>query len=219
MRVKIVLAYDGTSFLGSQKQKETSNTIFGIFESILSQLGIQQNVVASGRTDKGVHASYQVCHIDLPPFWMDIKKLQYVLNKMLPQSIFVKKIQKVSSDFHARYDATSRVYRYIIKEGQRDPFLNRFVTFVDGIDIQKISQNIKLFMGEHDFAYFMKNGSDVKSTIRVISKTFVYQHKGNIILYFEANGFLRSQIRLMVGALLQLNAFEIQQQLSLEKKI
>ena len=73
MRVAITLAYDGTSYLGSQIQKETNNTIFGQLQKVLSQLGINTKVIASGRTDKGVHATGQVCHVDLPKFWSDKK--------------------------------------------------------------------------------------------------------------------------------------------------
>lgn len=208
MRVTLTLAYNGTHFLGSQVQSESSNTIFGNLEKVLAKIGINYRVVASGRTDKGVHASGQVCHFDLPDFWDDLEKLKRVLNEMLPSSISVKKVEKVADDFHARYSAKKRSYRYILKEGESNPFEADFVTFKKQIDFQKIEKNIKLFIGEHDFINFMKTGSDVGSTTRVIYKAFAYKHQGYIILHFQANGFLRSQIRLMVGALLD---FESQQ--------
>ena len=218
MRVALHLAYNGTHFLGSQTQKETSNTVLGELENVLKKLGIEQKVVASGRTDKGVHATMQVCHIDLPPYWSDIKKLQRVLNKMLCDALHVKKIIHVKDDFHARYSAKKRSYRYIIKTTQSNPFEKDFVTFLQMINFEKIEQNIKLFIGEHDFKQFMKSGSDVNSTKRIIYKAFAYKHKSYIILNFEANGFLRSQIRLMVGALFQLEAEEIQKHLECNAK-
>jgi len=218
MRVALHLAYNGTHFLGSQTQKETSNTVLGELENVLQKLGIEQRVVASGRTDKGVHSTMQVCHIDLPPYWNDIKKLQRVLNKMLCDALHVKRINHVKDDFHARYSAKKRTYRYIIKTTQSNPFEKDFVTFLQTIDFEKIEQNIKLFIGEHDFKQFMKTGSDVNSTTRVIYKAFAYKYKEYIVLNFEANGFLRSQIRLMVGALLQLNENEIKEQLTCRKK-
>ncbi len=217
MRCAITLIYNGTSYLGSQTQTESKNTVLGNFENVLSGLSINSRVIASGRTDKGVHATGQVCHMDLPPFWSDLQKLQKVLNQMLPNTIQVKNIRKVSDDFHARYGAKRRVYRYIIKDAQSSPFLDDFITFLSSVDFVKIEQNITLFEGEHDFKFFMKTGSDVKSTARVIYKAFAYKHKDYIVLYFEANGFLRSQIRLMVGALLKLNAQEIQEQLACVK--
>lgn len=214
MRCAVTLAYNGTLFLGSQIQKESRNTVFGNVEHALAKLSIHQRVVASGRTDKGVHATGQVCHIDLPEFWNDLEKFQRVLNSMLPPSIEVKQVKAVDNNFHARYSAKKRVYRYIIKKEKSNPFEESFISFVEDIDFENIEKNIKLFVGEHDFKFFMKTGSDVNSTVRVIYRAFAYKHRGAIVLNFEANGFLRSQIRLMVGALLKLNADEITKQLA-----
>jgi len=214
MRVSVTISYDGTSYFGSQIQKETSNTIFGEIEKVLLKLGIQSKVIASGRTDKGVHATGQVFHMDVPQFWLDLVKLKTVLNRMLPKSIYVKKIQKVDAEFHARYSAKKRVYRYIIKTSSVNPFEQNYVTFLTQIDFEVIKKNIRLFEGEHDFQYFMKTGSDINSTTRVIYKAFAYKYKDYIILNFEANGFLRSQIRLMVGALLDFTPHDIQAKLS-----
>jgi tRNA pseudouridine38-40 synthase len=218
MRCALILAYNGTHYLGSQIQTQTNNTIFGNLEKVLQKLGINFRVIASGRTDKGVHATGQVCHVDLPQFWDNLERLQAVLNEMLPPSIHVKKVYQVSDDFHARYSAKRRVYRYIIKEGESNPFLDEFVTFHKNVEFEKIQTNIKLFIGEHNFTNFMKTGSDTKSPIRIIYKAFAYKHKGYIILNFEANGFLRSQIRLMVAALLDFNQTQIKEQLSCEKQ-
>lgn len=217
MRCALCIAYDGTHFLGSQPQTETPNTILGNLAKTLLSLGIESKIIASGRTDKGVHATGQVCHIDLPLYWSDLNKLQDALNKMLPKSIIVKNIKKVDDDFHARYGAKRRVYRYIIKEKDSNPFEDSFITFIQDINFEKIEKNIRLFIGTHDFKQFMKTGSDVNSTSRIIYKAFAYKHHGFIILNFEANGFLRSQIRLMVGALLQLNTQEITEQLQCKK--
>jgi len=209
MRVAITVAYDGTNYLGSQVQKETKNTIFGKINSVLIKLGIETKIVASGRTDKAVHATGQVFHIDLPEFWNDLKNLHNTLNKMLPKSIQIRDIRYVDKSFHARYSAKKRMYRYIIKESNINPFQNNYVTFLKYINFKEIQENIKLFIGEHDFKYFMKTGSDINSTSRIIYKAFTYQHKGFIILNFEANGFLRSQIRMMVASLLNLDAKQI----------
>ncbi|MBU1658425.1 tRNA pseudouridine(38-40) synthase TruA [bacterium] len=214
MRCALTLVYNGTNFLGSQTQKSSSNTILGTLEHVLSQLHIESRVIASGRTDKGVHATGQVCHLDLPLFWNDPQKLKKVLNEMLPSPIYIKSAKRVDDDFHARYSAKKRVYRYIIKKSPKNPFENDFVTFLDDVDFQQIQNNIKLFVGTYDFKYFMKTGSDVQSTMRVISRAFAYQHKGFIVLNFEANGFLRAQIRLMVGALLKLDADQLKTQLA-----
>jgi tRNA pseudouridine38-40 synthase len=214
MRCLLLIAYNGTSFLGSQIQTQTTNTVLGTLELALSQLGIHSRVIASGRTDKGVHATGQVCHVDLPEFWTSLNKLKKVLNQMLPSSIQVKNVMSVTKEFHARYSAKKRVYRYLIKNSKSNPFENEFVTFLEYVDYEEVKKNIKLFIGEHDFKNFMKTGSDVKSTTRTIYKAFAYKHKDYIVLNFEANGYLRSQIRVMIGALLKLKTNEIKDKLT-----
>ena len=213
MRCALTIAYNGSSFLGSQAQKSSPNTIIGNLERVFLALGVNSKIVASGRTDKGVHATGQVCHIDLPKFWSDLNKLKKVLNTMLPPSIKVYKIKQVDAEFHARYSAKKRVYRYIIKNKQSNPFEDDFITFVEDFDFEKVAQNIKLFIGEHDFENFMKSGSDTKSSIRIIYNASAYKYKDYIVLTFEANGFLRTQIRLMVGALLSLDKQQIKEKL------
>lgn len=209
----LTIAYDGTNFLGSQAQKESKNTVLGELDSAFKKINIQTKIVASGRTDRGVHATGQVCHVELPIYWSDLIKLQYALERVLPASILIKKIKIVDNSFHARYSAKRRVYRYIIKVGKSNPFEENFVTFIDDVDFFEIQKKIKLFCGTFDFKFFMKSGSDIKSTTRVIYRTFAYKHKSFIVLNFEANGFLRSQIRLMVGALFNLSEDEILEQL------
>lgn len=213
MRVTLTLRYNGRAFYGSQQQSHTPHTVLGTLTHVLIQLGITGKPIASGRTDRDVHATGQVIHIDLPEYWSDLEKLHTTLNEMLPKTMQVKKINAVTEAFHARYSATSRVYRYIIKQGVSTPFTNDFITYVAQLNVQQLTRNIKLFEGEHDFAYFMKTGSDTGTTVRHIYKTAVYKHKDYIVLSFEANGFLRAQIRMMVGALLQLNAQQIQEML------
>jgi tRNA pseudouridine38-40 synthase len=214
----LTLAYNGTNFFGSQAQKESTNTILGNLEQAFTKININSKIIASGRTDKGVHATGQVISFDIPAFWQDVKKLKQVLNKMLPLTIQVKHIKIVNDKFHARYSAKKRVYRYIIKNEKSNPFENDFISFYENINFEDIQKNIKLFIGEFDFKNFMKTGSDIKSTNREIYKAFAYKHKDYIVLNFEANGFLRGQIRLMVGGLLNLNKKEIQEQLLCEAK-
>jgi tRNA pseudouridine38-40 synthase len=199
--------------LGSQIQKETQNTIFGQVNAVLFKLGITSKTIASGRTDKGVHATGQVFHVDLPPFWQDLEKLKSALDEMLPSSIAVQKIHLVTDLFHARYSAKKRIYRYIIKESASNPFQSNYVSFLNQVNFKTIEENIYIFTGEHDFIQFMKTGSEVTTTTRIIYKAFAYRYKDFIILNFEANGFLRSQIRLMVGALLNLNKTQIEEKL------
>jgi tRNA pseudouridine38-40 synthase len=219
LKVKITLAYDGSAFMGSQIQKSTSQTVMGVFQKALKQLSITDTAIASGRTDRDVHASAQVLHVTLPPFWNDLEKLKRSLNFQLTKSLHVKRIEVVEDSFHARYSAKRRVYRYILCEGESNPFESRYVTFKEKLDFEKIQHAIALFVGEYDFKNFMKQGSESGSSVRTIYKAYAYKRGEKIILTFEANGYLRSQIRMMVAFLLQisddkLSAKELQEQLT-----
>lgn len=187
-------------------------------------MGIDTKLDASGRTDRGVHATGQVVHFDVPEFWSDRSKLLEILGYKLPKSIHVKKLEFVDDKFHSRYSAKRRVYRYLLKEGASNPFMDEFITFVEKIDHKTLQETIRLFEGTHDFCGFYKSGSGTKTTIRTIYKTRAYTHKGVTVLYFEASGFLRSQIRLMVAMLLGINngkysADDLQNQLTCKQKI
>jgi len=201
----MTIAYNGASYFGSQVQKETDQTVNGQIEKALGLLQIEAKVQASGRTDRGVHASRQVVHFDLPPFWKDLNKLKDSLERILPSDIVIRRLEQTDDAFHARYSAKKRAYRYIISTQKPSPFLADLVTYVNTIDEEKIKEAIKLFEGVHNFEYFKKSGSDTDNFIREIYKTRVYNYREYTILYFEANGFLRSQIRLMVGFLLAIS--------------
>lgn len=205
MRIKIILQYNGTPYFGSQSQTATEQTVMGTVQKALSRLGIDDIPKASGRTDRGVHANAQVLHCDLPSHWNDLEKLHRSLNLQLPSSIRVRRIVHTDENFHARYSAKRRVYRYILSDKEPTPFESDFVTFTRPLDFELLNAAIKTFTGTHDFSGFKKNGSDTKNSIRTIYKAFAYRYRGKIILYFEADGYLRSQIRLMAGFLLAIN--------------
>ncbi|WP_428024413.1 tRNA pseudouridine(38-40) synthase TruA [Arcobacter sp.] len=204
MNVKITISYDGFSYQGSQRQPN-KKSVEDKFIELFELLNIEPNITLSGRTDKQVHATGQVFNIDIPPFWTNLEKLKKVLNHKLPSSIRVRNIQKVSDDFHARFHAKKRVYRYVVSTKEPTPFLANYVTFVKKIDEKKINEAIKLFIGVHDFEYFHKKGSEKKNLKREIYDAKFYKYKDFYVFYFEANSYLRSQMRLMVGFLLKIS--------------
>ncbi|WP_345986574.1 tRNA pseudouridine(38-40) synthase TruA [Sulfurimonas sp. HSL-1656] len=210
MRIKLTLSYNGSRFSGSQSQTETGNTVMGVLHQALTRLGISAKPVASGRTDAGVHAFRQVVHIDLPPHWSDLVKLRRALSHQLPASIAIRRLEAAEDDFHARFSAHRRVYRYIMSDREPNPFEAELVTFVAApLDLDRINEAMHRFEGEHDFEFFKKTGSDVKHYVRTVYKAFAYRHRGYTILYFEANGYLRSQIRMMADAVLKVNSGEM----------
>jgi len=222
VRLKLTISYNGALFYGSQIQINTPDTVMGVLCKILQRVGIKSVPIASGRTDRGVHATAQVIHLDIEPSWGEQQKLLRVLDHHLPPSIQVRDIVEVDKDFHARYSAKVRCYRYIISNLKPTPFEYDFITFTrDTINLELLKDSAKLFEGVHNFAYLQKRSSS--NTTRAISKARVYQHGGYTIIYFEASGYLRSQVRMMVALLLAINNHtitqnELQEQLECKKR-
>ena len=222
MRVKAVISYDGSHYQGFQKQTTTKMTITGAIEEALASLQIHSPIVGSGRTDAGVHASGQVIHFDLPEFWEDTKKLQEALNRKL-SDIFFKHITPVSDDFHARFSAKRRVYRYIFKTQRPSVFEQNYISHYQSFDPELLKKALKYFEGEHDFNLFHKTGSVTHTTVRKIFKTAYKERNGYHFIYFQANGFLRSQVRMMVDAVMlcarnEMSLEQLQGQLSCQEK-
>jgi len=202
MRVKAVIAYDGSAFFGFQRQTSTPFTVTQALEDALKTLQIHTKIVGSGRTDRYVHATAQVIHFDLPDFWKDLPKLTQILNRRLT-SIRIKQIRFADETFHARFSAKKRYYRYLFKTEQPSVFEEKYLSFYPSFDPIRLKEALRCFEGEHDFRYFHKTGSPVHTTVRTIFQSRYYRH-GNIhVITFEADGFLRSQVRLMVEAAMQ----------------
>ena len=204
MNLKFVITYDGSCYQGSQKQPN-GLTVEDKLLKAFKKINIETNIVLSGRTDKEVHATGQVFNCLVPDYWIDFFKLKEVLNKNLPSSIKISNISKVADDFHSRFHAKKRVYRYLITSKPTNPFNDKFITYVENINEELLKLAIKEFIGIYDFKYFHKTGSDKDITIREIFDAVFYKYKDIYVFKFTANSYLRSQIRLMVGFLLAIN--------------
>jgi len=201
MRVKMTLSYDGSHFYGFQVQNSGVTTVANRLYAIFRSLGIDGAFEASGRTDRGVHATGQVVGIDIPPFWQkDLMKLREHINRKALPHIFIHKIEEVADDFHARYDAKKRIYRYLFSPKTPSVFFRNYVSCRPVYDLKRLSEVLKLFEGTHDFGYFKKTGSHTENDIRTLYKTRLYSRADYAVIYFEANGFLRSQVRMMLSA-------------------
>ena len=221
MNLKFVISYDGSLYQGSQKQPN-GLTVEDKLLKAFKKINIETNIVLSGRTDKEVHATGQVFNCLVPDYWEDFFKLKEILNKNLPSSIKVLKISKVKDDFHSRFHAKKRVYRYLITTKPTTPFNDKFITHVKNINEELLQKAIKEFIGVYDFKYFHKTGSDKELTKREIFDTKFYKYKDIYVFKFTANSYLRSQIRLMVGFLLAINDNKqsienLKEQLTLQK--
>jgi tRNA pseudouridine38-40 synthase len=223
MRLKLVIAYDGSKFFGSQQQRQHNQTVNNQLELALKRINISTKIVASGRTDTHVHATKQVIHIDVPNFWTDTHKLQHILNQTLQPAIFIRSITIVDETFHARFSAKKRQYRYIFSTKPLSPFQSPYLAHFNSIDFSLLDQALENYIGTYDFSYFMKTGGGQKSAMRTIFTTKRYRVQNREVLFFEANSYVRSQIRYMVGMAIAVAQkrlpFEaISQQLTLEKK-
>ncbi len=221
-RVKAIIVYDGGYFQGFQKQKNTKKTITSQIEIALRSLGIHDDIRGSGRTDAGVHATGQVIDFKVPEFWKDLKKLKFELNRKLKHISF-KHISFVSDDFHSRFSAKKRVYRYIFKTTIPSIFEQNHIAYYPTFNQILLTNALKVFEGEHDFSNFIKTGSVTHTNIRQIYKAHYKSYMNYHILYFEANGFLRSQVRMMVESSMQvamnkLKIEELKEQLELKNR-
>jgi len=213
-RYKVTLAYDGTSFFGFQRQG-TTRTVQLELEAALRALNWQgKTILSSGRTDSGVHASGQVIAFDLDwPHGTEI--LFRALNAKLPEDVAVKTVEVAGPEFHPRYDATSRCYRYqLLFAPSRDPLRDRYVWRVwPPCEVDRLQAAARLLHGTHDFAAFGTPPRPGGSTIRtVFSAGWQAGEEGMMWFEVTANAFLYHMVRRMVFVQVQVG----QQRLSLD---
>lgn len=209
-RYKITFAYDGAAFSGFQIQpnkRTVEQTLKTAVNKIAKNPDPPLHVIGSGRTDAGVHALNQVAHFDMPYLLPD-ESMRKALNSILPLDILVKQAERVSNDFHARYDTHSKRYRYRVDQGEFvDPFKRLYTAhYKYPVDVTKMQQASQDLLGEHDFTSFVASGSQAQSNVRRIDDVLVKRDEINneVIFEFEGNGFLYNQVRIMVALLLEI---------------
>lgn len=223
MNIKLTISYDGSKFNGSAIQPN-QKTVQGSLENSLRILGIKSKTNFSGRTDKNVHAMYQVVSFHVPEYWNDLNKFYEKLNSIIDDYIYIKSIKRVDTNFHARFSAKRREYRYIISTKPLTPFEKSYLHHHPNLNLSILNDAIKKIVGIHDFEYFSKKGSNPKSTVREIYNINIYQYKSLIIIKFSANSYLRSQIRMIIDFLLKISdgklfLNELEQQLNKKRQV
>lgn len=208
MKYKCLLSYDGYSYLGYQKQKHDKNTIQEKVEQALSYVFKEKiTIYASGRTDKKVHALGQCFHFESEKV-IPFSNLKKALNELLPNDIAITSISKASDSFHARFSVKRKIYLYKIKTNKnKNVFDNRYFAYEKRtLDESLLKKAASLFIGTYDFKNFTTNTKDeVESFIKTIYDVKVKILKKQINLEFVGSGFLRYQIRMMVGAILEVS--------------
>ena len=203
-RLQLIIAYDGTNYHGFAKQINAV-TIQEILEKAIENLtGQKVHVMASGRTDAGVHAMAQCCVVDVET---SIPEGQFAraLNARLPHDIVIKESCEVRADFHPRYMAKKKTYRYQIFTGAtRDPFIDKYVYFYPRkLDILRMQEAAKYIEGTHDFKCFCASGSAVKDTVRTVYSLEIKREGEMIALEVCGNGFLYNMVRIITGTLIE----------------
>ena len=202
MRYFITLAYDGTDFHGWQIQPN-GNSVQEELQKALSTLMRQpMEVVGAGRTDAGVHARQMVAHFDSDSA-VDCQQLTYRLNRIVPRSMAVYKVEKVADDMHARFSAKRRIYRYFVHT-RKDPFLRHYSYQLPySLDFNQMNKAACILLDYSDFGAFCKSHSDVKTTICKVTAAKWHQTAPDE-WYFEisADRFLRNMVRAVVGTLM-----------------
>ena len=210
MRFLIKFSYDGTNYNGFQKQPGL-NTIEEEIEKALTKINDNKKarIVATGRTDKKVHALCQYGHTDIDVNITE-KKLKRALNSNLPNDIHVIDAKIVSNNFHARYNVKEKTYKYLINLGEYNPLERNYVfQYNHSLNIDAMKEAIKLFEGKHDFRSFVTDNQEKENCIRTITFTNVEIKKDKLTITFTGNGFLRYQVRNMVGILIKVGENKI----------
>lgn len=215
MRYKITLNYDGAAFNGWQVQPDAPSVQGELEKALSTLLKTPIQVTGAGRTDTGVSASAYVAHFDAPAE-VDCADLRYKLNALLPSQVSVSGIEVAEDDFHARFDARERTYRYFIHR-EKDPFLahTSYLCGYPGLDFELMNTAARSLLGTHDFSCFQKAGSDAKTSVCTVYGAAWRPYVPAICAapsgdapaywYFEitADRFLRNMVRAIVGTLLE----------------
>ena len=222
--IKLTIEYDGTNYVGWQRQKNGIGIQEQIENAIYKVTGEKVHLIGSGRTDKGVHARGQVANFitksSIPP-----ERFRLALNNNLPYDIVILDSEGVPNEFHSRFDAIGKRYRYSIYNSKKRRALNRnFVYQVSySLNYEEMERAINFFIGTHDFRSFMVANSNTDVTIKTINKAYL-DKKGNTIHFIiEGDGFLHNMVRIMAGTLVdvgrgRLRSADIPQIISLRER-
>ena len=203
MRIACAVEYDGSGFCGWQRQ-DHARSVQGDVEAALSKVADDEvRVICAGRTDSGVHASRQVIHFDTPA---ERSERSWVLgtNANLPDDVGLLWARAVDDEFHARFSARARSYRYVILNREvPSALLHRQVTWVhQALDVTRMQEAARCLLGEHDFSSFRALACQAKSPVRTIYRLDIKRSGAYLYLDVEANAFLHHMVRNIAGVLM-----------------
>jgi tRNA pseudouridine38-40 synthase len=203
--LKLTLAYDGTRFVGWQRQAE-GDSVQGLLEDALARFErAPVTVHGAGRTDAGVHALGQVASARVT-FPHDTATLIRALNAQLPGDVRVLAVEDVSPEFHARFNARSKTYRYQIRHGTiADPFERSYVWHMpERLRVDAMRAAAGVLIGTHDFAAFKSIGTPIRDSVRTVTESTLTDAAGRMVYEISGDGFLRHMVRAIVGTLVEI---------------
>lgn len=209
--IRLTIEYDGKDFNGWQKQPNKLNIQGEIERAIEEITGEKVDLIASGRTDAGVHALAQMANFktnsNLP-----VEKYPIALNTKLKKSIRIQKAEEVEENFHSRYHCKQKTYRYVINNSEQGSSIYRNLEYFipNKLNVDKMQEAVKYFEGEHDFKAFKASGTSSKSSVRTIYKTKVEKQGNRIIIELTGNGFLYNMVRIIAGTLVEVGLEKIE---------
>ncbi|MHB1314940.1 MAG: tRNA pseudouridine(38-40) synthase TruA [Christensenellales bacterium] len=205
MRVALLIEYDGSGYAGWQRQENALTVQEAIEQAIFKATGRQTVITGAGRTDAGVSALGQVAHFDTGAS-IPADKYSYALNTILPPDIRIRQSREAAADFHARFDAVEKAYRYVFYNDCHHSalFRNLCCHVPQKLNIEAMEKAASQLAGEKDFRCFMAAGSVVKDTVRHITNIRLHQEGHYIFFEVAANGFLYHMVRIMAGTLLEI---------------
>lgn len=211
-KLKCVVSYDGTNYAGFQIQNN-AHTIQAEIEKVLQTIHKNHpiKIYVAGRTDKGVHAIAQVFHFETN-ITMPMDNWKKAINGLLPDDIFVKDIAVVRNDFHARYHAQNREYRYEVLHSEDRNVFERDRAYLEyrALDFAQMRQACKVFCGTHDFTAFSSAKDTVKgSKVRTLHEVSMHRQGDRITFILRGDGFLYNMVRIIVGTILAVGKQQI----------
>ena len=208
--IKLTIEYDGKDFNGWQKQPTKLNIQGEIERAIETITGERIELIASGRTDAGVHALGQIANFKTNST-IPIEKFPVAINSKLKKSVRIQKAEEVEERFHSRYNCKQKTYRYIINNSEQGTAIYRNLEYYIPmkLNIKEMKKAIKYFEGEHDFSGFKASGTSSKSSVRKIYKTEIKQEGERILIELTGNGFLYNMVRIIAGTLVDVGLGKI----------
>ncbi len=205
-RILLTISYDGTAYHGWQVQPNGITVQEVLQEGLSKILGKPTAVTGCSRTDAGVHAREFCLHFDCDDSIPDSAFLRG-LSALLPPDISVKACRTVAPDFHARYNAKGKTYRYYIHNSRvKDPFISRYSWRIERpLDTDKMNEFCKSLVGTHDFYAFSSSGRTVEDTVRTINECYVTREGDRVVLTVTADGFLYNMVRIITGTAVEVS--------------